>query len=209
MNILIRADSSSYIGTGHIMRDLVLAKQYPNQNIIFATQNLDGNINYKIIEAGYRIELLESNDFEELNEIIKFSQGNIYFMSIGKNIGYEIYGKKESFLRPVLVYKKLSNETFLGIPLSSKQKIGNYYFTFQYSDKTSSTALLNQMKIFDIRRSAYYDGYINVKDFAKLREQVKEFVDITPNRKGKGNGHASKKLPKDSKILSKKDKDVK
>ncbi len=71
MNILIRADSSSYIGTGHIMRDLVLAKQYPNQNIIFATQNLDGNINYKIIEAGYRIELLESNDFEELNEIIK------------------------------------------------------------------------------------------------------------------------------------------
>ncbi|RXJ95491.1 UDP-2,4-diacetamido-2,4,6-trideoxy-beta-L-altropyranose hydrolase [Arcobacter sp. AHV-9/2010] len=71
MNILIRADSSSYIGTGHIMRDLVLVKQYTNENIIFATQNLDGNINHKIIEAGYKIELLKSNDFEELNELIK------------------------------------------------------------------------------------------------------------------------------------------
>ncbi|HJE02879.1 UDP-2,4-diacetamido-2,4,6-trideoxy-beta-L-altropyranose hydrolase [Aliarcobacter thereius] len=71
MNILIRADSSSSIGTGHIMRDLVLVKEFPNENIIFATQNLEGNINYKIIEASYKIELLKSNDFEELDELIK------------------------------------------------------------------------------------------------------------------------------------------
>ena len=49
-NILIRADSSSTIGTGHIMRDLVLAKQFPDAHIIFATQDLPGNINHKIQE---------------------------------------------------------------------------------------------------------------------------------------------------------------
>ena len=51
-NILFRADSSSFIGTGHIMRDLVLAKQYKTENIIFAVRELDGNINYKIDEEG-------------------------------------------------------------------------------------------------------------------------------------------------------------
>ncbi|WP_066221072.1 UDP-2,4-diacetamido-2,4,6-trideoxy-beta-L-altropyranose hydrolase [Aliarcobacter cryaerophilus] len=71
MNILVRADSSSNIGTGHIMRDLVLAKQYKNQNIIFATQDLVGNINHKIEEENYKIELLKSNDFEELNKLVK------------------------------------------------------------------------------------------------------------------------------------------
>ena len=70
--ILFRADSSSVIGTGHIMRDLVLAKRdFKNDNIIFAVQDLDGNINHKIVEAGYKIEILESNDIEELDKLIK------------------------------------------------------------------------------------------------------------------------------------------
>ncbi|MBD3841313.1 MAG: UDP-2,4-diacetamido-2,4,6-trideoxy-beta-L-altropyranose hydrolase, partial [Campylobacterales bacterium] len=70
-NILFRADSSSLIGTGHIMRDLVLAKQYPNDNIIFATQDLKGNINHKVIEAGYELKILKSNDIKELDKLIK------------------------------------------------------------------------------------------------------------------------------------------
>ncbi|MFA5455039.1 MAG: UDP-2,4-diacetamido-2,4,6-trideoxy-beta-L-altropyranose hydrolase [Sulfurimonas sp.] len=71
MNILFRSDSSSTIGTGHIMRDLVLAKQYPDDKIVFATLELDGNINHKIKEAGYGVEILESNSLKELIEIVE------------------------------------------------------------------------------------------------------------------------------------------
>ena len=70
--ILFRADSSSTIGTGHIMRDLVLAQKYAKKGykIIFGTQNLDGNINQKIIEAGYKIEILKNNSFKSLQKVI-------------------------------------------------------------------------------------------------------------------------------------------
>ena len=71
MNILFRADSSSFIGTGHIMRDLVLVNEFKSHKIVFATQKLSGNINYKIEEAGYKIEILKSNNFEELDALIK------------------------------------------------------------------------------------------------------------------------------------------
>lgn len=71
MNILFRADSSATIGTGHIMRDLVLAKQYPKDKILFATQDLSGNINHKISESGYEIYTLNSSDVEELDKLIK------------------------------------------------------------------------------------------------------------------------------------------
>lgn len=70
-NILIRVDSSSTIGTGHIMRDLVLAYKYKASNVIFATQDLDGNINYKIKEAGYTLEILKSNSLKEVTELVK------------------------------------------------------------------------------------------------------------------------------------------
>ena len=70
-NIIFRADSSATIGAGHIMRDLVLAKEYPKANIIFATQELAGNINHKILEAGYTLELLHSNEIEEFIEVVQ------------------------------------------------------------------------------------------------------------------------------------------
>ena len=70
-NILFRADSSSTIGTGHIMRDLVLAEQYPESKIIFATQDLKGNLNSKILESDYEIQNLDSNDVDELIELVQ------------------------------------------------------------------------------------------------------------------------------------------
>ena len=72
-NTLFRADSSSTIGTGHIMRDLVLAQKYAKKgrNIIFATLNLEGNINYKIKEDGYKIEILKSDTIKDLDKLIK------------------------------------------------------------------------------------------------------------------------------------------
>lgn len=72
-NILFRADSSSLIGTGHIMRDLVLAQKYVEKDnkIFFATQELEGNINHKILEAKYKLNILKSNNLKELNNLIK------------------------------------------------------------------------------------------------------------------------------------------
>ena len=89
-NILFRADSSSTIGTGHIMRDLVLAEQVKDANIIFATQGLSGNINHKVKEKGYAIEILNSNNIEELIETIKkYSIDMIIIDHYGIDYNYE------------------------------------------------------------------------------------------------------------------------
>lgn len=53
------------------MRDIELAKKFKNSNIIFAVQNLTGNINQKIIDSGFKIKILKSNELDELNILIK------------------------------------------------------------------------------------------------------------------------------------------
>ena len=93
-NILFRADSSSTIGTGHIMRDLVLAGQYSDANIVFMTQELDGNINHKIKEAGYKIELLHSNDVKEFIRVVEKYKADLVVID-----NYDIDYKYEQILK--------------------------------------------------------------------------------------------------------------
>ncbi len=71
MNILVISDSSSYIGTGHIMRDLVLVKQFKNDNIIFCTRNLPGNINQKIIQNNIQLETANVLELDNILKLIK------------------------------------------------------------------------------------------------------------------------------------------
>ena len=58
-------------------------------------------------------------DIHSSKSRIHFRQGEIWFVSIGQNIGYEVFGKGEQFLRPVLVFRKINKSTFLSIPAKS------------------------------------------------------------------------------------------
>ena len=145
------------------------------------------------LEDWQRVELMyksiNQDRFDEWNclkkslhskqEIIRFKEMEIYFLSIGKNIGYESYGKDDLFLRPVLVYKKLNHQTFIGIPLTSKEKVGSYYFTFNYKKDKKSTAMFNQMRVFDIKRTEYYSGKISKNTFTNLKKELKKFMNFT------------------------------
>ncbi|MBN2825775.1 MAG: sulfate adenylyltransferase subunit CysN [Campylobacterales bacterium] len=114
------------------------------------------------------------------DKILKFRERDILFVSVGKNVGYEQYGKGEEFLRPVLVYKKFNTRTFLGIPLSTIPKEGSYYYAFNYTKDTISIANFSQMKTFDIKRAKYVSGNIKEKDFRELSQKLIKLLEITP-----------------------------
>lgn len=105
---------------------------------------------------------------------------SIYWISIGQNVGSEVFGKGKDFARPVLVIKVFYNHTFLGIPLTSKvkNKRGKLYFKFEDSKNRLQVALLAQMRIFDTKRKANYISKMSDENFTKLKEKIKnEFLE--------------------------------
>ena len=174
--IVFGKDSIPVILPRYLVQDLDTQEDWEQLEIMYQTINQDSYDKWNKIKK----------ELNNKNKIITFYQGNIYFISIGQNIGHESYGKKELYLRPVLVYKKLTKTTFLGIPLTSKLKEGSYYFSFNYKKGVTSTAMFNQIRVFDIRRTEYLSGKINKNTYKNLENKLNEFMKITPMQKQRG-----------------------
>jgi len=97
-----------------------------------------------------------------------FKEGEMWWCSIGENIGHEINGKHQQFSRPIIVFKKLSANTFLGIPTSTQSKSGSWYVEIA-SRQGQQTAILSQIRIFDYKRLYNKMGRLSSSDYKKLK----------------------------------------
>lgn len=124
--------------------------------------------------------------FDEWNEVKKnihakkqlalFKERDIFWANIGENVGYEQCGKGDDFTRPVLVLKKFTTTMFFGIPLSTQPKNGSFFFSFEFIAGQSSTALLVQAKMFDVKRLDRKIGTMKKEDFEQLKNQMRSLL---------------------------------
>lgn len=82
---------------------------------------------------------------------IGYREGDIFWMCIGENVGYEEDGKGEQYLRPVLVLAGISKTLFLGAPLSLILKKGRFYYQITVRNRIN-TVMFNQVRVFDTAR---------------------------------------------------------
>ncbi len=109
---------------------------------------------------------------------IFFREKEIWWCHLGLNVGFEQDGKNEEFRRPVLIFKKFNAETFWAISLTSQDKIGKYYFSFEILEsKIKNTANLSQIKLIDSKRLIDKMGYMGEEDYLEIKERIKEIID--------------------------------
>ncbi len=125
--------------------------------------------------------------FNKWNEVKKKTEDNkrklgiksrdIFWAKIGQNIGSEEYGKNDSFARPIIIIRKLTHDLFVGVPLTSTIKDNDYFYSFEYNNKsnglTTNSAMILQVRTFSIKRLMNKTGVISKKDFEVVIEKLK------------------------------------
>jgi len=110
-------------------------------------------------------------------KIVIPKEREVYWASIGENIGNEQNGKGDIFSRPVLIIKRFSRSMFFGVPLSTQTKEGNFFYNFTFLDKPSN-ALVVQGRIFDTKRLENRIEMIGKNDFENIKKSLKELLDV-------------------------------
>lgn len=103
-----------------------------------------------------------------------FHEGEVWWCSIGLNIGEEVYGKGVHFARPILVFKKLTKNSFLGLPLTGSEKKGSWYVAIELPGHRSF-AMLNQARIIDKKRLRGRIRLIQTSTFLSIKRSFHEF----------------------------------
>jgi len=112
---------------------------------------------------------------QKRNNQFTFDGGEIWLCALGLNLGHEEDGKGDVFLRPIIILRKINSDTFWAIPLTSQEKIGNYYYSFEFEGK-QNIAILAQIKLLDRKRLWRKKGIMTQEQFRTMIEMFKALI---------------------------------
>jgi|GEM_PF-595440 len=113
-------------------------------------------------------------DFDKWNEykkainengrIVNFHEREIWWCSVGINVGSEQDSYSDNFARPIIILSKFTERTFWGVPLTTKIKKGNYRVPFIFNG-VKSDMLIWHMRSYDVKRLVNRIGILSETEF--------------------------------------------
>lgn len=104
-----------------------------------------------------------------------FHEREIWWSSFGINIGREQDGRADNFERPIIVLKKLSPDTLLCLPLTTKEKLEKFQSAITH-EEVRGFALLDQVRVLDSKRLLRKIGMISRDDFETMKAKFKKIL---------------------------------
>ena len=129
--------------------------------------------------------MIMEKDFDGWNEVKKMMHAKpddfgvhereLWWVSLGVNVGVETDGKHETFERPVLVVKTFNRQMVWAVPTTTKAGDTKFYYRFLHNGKTY-TAMLTQIKTMSTKRFIRKIGVMESDEFEKIRAGCRSFL---------------------------------
>lgn len=105
-----------------------------------------------------------------------FHAREIWWCSLGVNIGFEQDGANSEYSRPVVILKGMSRQTCFVIPLTTSLNNHPLRPSVGSIKGKLARALLSQMRLIDAKRLIKKIGYLNEKVFMRIRKAAKDML---------------------------------
>ncbi|MBQ3441353.1 type II toxin-antitoxin system PemK/MazF family toxin [Candidatus Saccharibacteria bacterium] len=100
-----------------------------------------------------------------------FLEGEIFWAVLGENIGVEVYGKGNDFLRPVVILHKYNRDSLFVVPLTSQDQTSRWCVPFNHRGLKEYT-LLSQSRMISVKRLRRKMGRIDDTDYRRIRNTL-------------------------------------
>jgi mRNA interferase MazF len=110
-------------------------------------------------------------DQKEISEGMFFNEREIWWGSLGLNIGYEQDGKNENFERPLLIIRKFNKGIVWALPLTTIAKDNKFHYKLKSS---GSFIILSQVRLISTKRLLRLVETINENEFNEIIIRVKK-----------------------------------
>lgn len=111
-----------------------------------------------------------------------FREREIWWCSLGANIGHEQDGKNQDFERPVLILKKFNLHMLWILPLTRAQKVdkskptfARYYFALEQGGERSFV-VLSQIRTISSKRLTRKMRTVQKDEFEAIRQKIKGLI---------------------------------
>jgi len=109
-------------------------------------------------------------------EIKLYREREVWWLSLGLNVGYEQDGTSKEYQRPVLILKGFSRFVCLIIPLTTSKKKNPYHVSAGIVDGKEAFAIISQLRLVDTRRLVNKVCTLNREVFEDIRKAVKAIL---------------------------------
>ena len=112
---------------------------------------------------------------DKSESLADFHEREIWWCSIGVNVGSEQHSQASDFSRPVLVVRKFTRDVFWGMPLTTKTKSLDFRVRFNLGGVENDLLIL-QMRVYDRKRLIRKVSVMPKNDFARLTNIIRNLL---------------------------------
>ena len=118
-------------------------------------------------------------DEKKIDRDLFFYEREVWWCSLGLNVGVESDGKNQHFERPILIIKKFNSEMLWVVPLTSRERTGDHYHKITH-DSGVSWICLSQIRTISTKRLLRKIGMVGEREFSEVLIKIADYVQIGP-----------------------------